>query len=157
MAINMRIYRVTDENNKLNKTLGSYMTVNGTLKNETDIINPEIILEVSNSVITSSSDTFTTRNYIYIPSLSRYYFITDMTIVQSNLVRIRCHIDVLMTYNSQIKAMKGVMARQENYYNLYLTDSALNKLAYPLIQHKAFPNMIDTQTDMRFFLATAGG
>lgn len=156
MAINIRFYRVLDENNKLTKTLGSYIQMNGTLKNETDIVNPEILLEVANNTITSSSDPFTTRNYVYIPSFNRYYFITDMVIVQSNLVRVKCHIDVLMSYNAQIKAMNCIMERQENKYNLFFHDSELSRLQYPLIQTKAFPNEL-LPTNYQYYLTVAGG
>ena len=152
--ISITLYSVTDENNKLNKTLGTGTTYTGTFRDEADVMDVTVELEIPNAQITSSS--VLSRNYAYISDFGRYYFITDITVVQSNLVRFTMHIDVLMTYKTEIKAMKGIMLRQENYYNLYLNDPELKKFAYPLIQHTAFPNMINS-TDYHFYLTTAGG
>ena len=156
MAMDVKLYNVTDENNKLNKTLKNEVSFTGTLKNETDIINPEIILRVSNEVITSVTNPIMKKNYLYLPLFQRYYFITDITVIQSELIRIKTHIDVLMSYNSGIKSMKGIVDRQENYYNLYMNDMELRKMSYSLIQHKAFPGHFNGG-DYNFFLITAGG
>ena len=154
MAVSLKFYTVTDENNKLNKNLGTATSLTGTFKEPFDFINPEITVYGSTSNMTTTK--YFKLNYMYSSTLGRYYFITDMQIEQQGILRIRCHIDVLMTYNTAIKNMKGIMDRQENYYNLYLNDPELKKLSYPLIQVKAFPNMIQS-SDYNFFVITAGG
>lgn len=155
MAVTLKFYRITDEPNVLNKTLPTtsplYISYSGTFKDPADYINPEITLDAGASTISN-------KNYFKIDTspFNRYYFITDITILGPRLVKVRGHVDVLMSFANDIKALRGTVDRQENQYNLYLQDSALQKMSYPLIQHKAFPNSI-SGTNYNFFLTVVGG
>ena len=153
MSVSLTLYKVTDEPNVLNKTLpsGSGLSANitGTFKDPNDFINPEIIIDQSASTISN-------KNYFKITSspINRCYFITDITILGPRLYKIKGHVDVLMSFNTDIKALTGIVERQENLTNLYLNDPEILKMSYPLIQHKAFPNSISTYN---YFLTVAGG
>lgn len=62
-------------------------------------------------------------NYVYIPTLNRYYFVTDVTIVRTKLYEISLSIDVLMTYREGIKKLKGFIDRNEEFYNDDIIDN----------------------------------
>lgn len=109
-------YNMKSEKNKIGKTKEELFTLQGVLREETSIINPSITIE---------TDIVPIANYIYIPIFNRYYFITDITSIRNKLWKIECHVDVLDSYEAQIKSLNGIISRQENLYNLYLKDDKL--------------------------------
>lgn len=153
MAINAKWYKNTDEPNKLNKTLTSGSNISLTFKEPVDLTNPVFI--ISNLSLLN-----VTYNYVEVPLSSqdkRYYFITGVKSVANNVWEISCHVDVLMTYNTQIQALNGTLDRSSSNFDTYLSDpNIIRKEAYPLMQTKKFPNSI-ASSDYHFFLTTAGG
>lgn len=120
-----------EELNKISKTPVSVLTLTGTLREETDIVNPQINIEYSG--------TLTNVNYMYIAEFNRYYFITKIESVRTGLWRIYAHCDVLKTYSQAILGTKCVVARNENRYNLYLNDSYFKVQSNPRLQVINFP------------------
>ena len=120
-----------EELNKISKSPVTVMTLNGTLREETDLVDPIINVEYSG--------TLTNVNYMYIQEFSRYYFITKIESVRTNLWRIYAHCDVLKTYSEAILGTPCVVARSENRYNLYLNDSAFKAYSNPRLQIAKFP------------------
>lgn len=153
MAISAKWYKNTDEPNKLNKTLTSPTTISVTFKEPVDLVNPVF-------VISNLSLLNVTYNYIQAPLSSqdtRYYFVTGIKSLANNVWEISCHVDVLMTYNTQIKALSGTLDRSSSNFDTYLSDpNNIKKESYPLMQTKKFPNSISS-SDYHFFLTTAGG
>lgn len=87
-------YKTNDIQNKLNKNLENEKKLICTIKNNTDLIQPTILLDNINI-----SDNY---NFCYIPKLKRYYFIQNKKIVNNNLIICDLYIDVLMTYKDNI-------------------------------------------------------
>lgn len=105
-----------DDKRVLNKTyVGSIYTVQ--LKQPCDILNPVFVVEYTSSLITA--------NYIYCSDFSRYYFITDITLLSGKRAEISCAVDVLMSYASQIAAIRCVISRQENSGLTLIPDSSI--------------------------------
>lgn len=121
----------TEELNKITKTPTLVRTLYGHLKEETDIVDPEILIEFS-GVLTDC-------NYMHIPLLNRYYFITKIDSVRTNLWRISAHCDVLKTYSEGILGTEAVVARSESKYNLYLNDPMFKVYTQPRLQIANFP------------------
>lgn len=94
-------YNVSDPRNKLNKTLGTGTDFSGSIKNETSILDPVILI---NGDITGF-------NYCYIPLFNRYYFINDVEVVRTGLFRVHFSVDVLMSYKDAIKECNCVVTR----------------------------------------------
>lgn len=136
------------ERESLTKSLTTLETLTGSLRNQSSIIDP--VIEVTGI----SSGTVTACNYAYIPEFGRYYFVKNITSIRTNVWVIACHVDVLKTYATQIKAQTAVIRRQENLWNLYLDDGIFKVYQNPQIITKAFPNGFTTQN---FVLAVAGG
>lgn len=132
MAFDIVLMNNTEELNKISKSPTTVRTLSGTLKEETDIVNPEILIEFDGAL--------TDCNYMYIQALNRYYFITEITSVRNKLWRILAHCDVLKTYSQAILATPAVVSRSENRYNLYLNDSMYKVESNPRLQIANFPN-----------------
>ena len=96
-------YTTNDSSNVINKTLDNPLTVNISLKKDTDIINPELILKGD----------FRGYNYAHIPTLNRYYLVTAIEQLNLSMVKISLMCDVLETYkyiilNSEVSYKRGL-------------------------------------------------
>lgn len=136
------------ERETLTKALTTLETLTGSLRKQSSIIDP--VIEVTGI----ASGTVIACNYAYIPEFGRYYFVKNITSVRTNVWIIECHVDVLGTYATQIKAQTAVVRRQENSWNLYLDDGIFKTYQNPKIITKAFPSGFTTQN---FVIAVAGG
>lgn len=94
-----------------------------------------------------------TCNYVYIDDLSRYYYITDIVILDQNLYEIHCHVDVLKSFASGIRSNSAVIARQQNNYDLYLPDGVFKTKANPKYEVIKFPSGFSSY---HFVLCVAG-
>ena len=95
-------------------------------------------------------------NYMFLPDYRRYYYITDITQVRANLVKISGRVDVLMSFKDEIQNSIGIVRKQERNYNLFLDDGSLKVYQDKLIICKEFPNGFPKEND-HFILVTAGG
>ena len=142
----IRLYNSSDETNKINKTLTNEIVLNGTLKDETSVMNPIILIEANN---------LTQYNYCYIPLFKRYYFIKDITVVRNNLFRLFLDIDVLMSYKNDILNLDVIIDKSETNNNAdkYINDGSFvceNKSYTVLNFNKGFNEQAN------YILVTAG-
>lgn len=109
-------YTVADNDNVLEKTLESALVKNVLFLKSNNILTPTVRLLINN--ITE----FLKRNYCFIETLQRYYFIDSVTIERGGIATLELSIDVLMTYKDDIlrasaeivKSDSGIFA-QMNY------------------------------------------
>ena len=116
------LYKSIADNRLLDKS--SKITVIDTIdtahiKNDTSIISPSIILSYK------KISTLKKCNYLYIPSMGRYYYVNDIVLKQGGMYELKCHVDVLMTYKGDIRNITTLILRQENVNNPYIEDSQL--------------------------------
>ena len=147
MAFTISLFKTASENNRVVKTLTDEKQLSGELRNQTSVLNPSIRIE--------SADNISTYNYAYIPEFGRYYYITDITSVRTNcwIISLRC--DVLMSYSDQIKAITGVVVRQESNPNKLLVDRLERLQSNKDIDILYYPNAFSK--NLQFVLVTAGG
>lgn len=138
MAFDIVMMNNQEELNKITKSPSTVMTLTGTLRDETDIVDPVIIIEYAG--------TLTNCNYMYISEFSRYYFITKIESVRTNLWRVYAHCDVLKTYAEAILGTPAVVARSETRYNLMLNDSFFKVYSNPRLQIANFPNKFNGES-----------
>ena len=122
-------------------------TLNGTLRKDCSIIDPVIEVENVNNAIAAVC------NYAKIAQFGRYYFVRNIELV-GNLWRIHMHVDVLASFQTQLKSLSGVIERNEFKYNTYLQDGYFRTYANPHIEIKQFPSGFDT---FEYVLAVSGG
>lgn len=132
MAFDIVLMNNQEELNKITKSPSTVMTLSGTMREETDIVDPEINVFYNG--------TLTNVNYMYIAELHRYYFITKIESIRTNVWRIYAHCDVLKTYAEGILGTEAVVARSESRYNLLLNDAMFKVYSNPRLQVAKFPN-----------------
>ena len=139
------LYKTAVEANRLQKTLSAEIALTGALREECDILSPEIKIERTANLAT--------YNYCYIPEFGRYYF-AEFKIVRTGLWTVSCSVDVLMSYRDGIKALSAIAGRSANSINYYISDGKQEVLSQARVQTKLFPKGFYGAT---YVLTTAGG
>ena len=145
MAFDIGFYNNTEELNKITKSPTLVRTLTGTLREETDVVNPVIMIEY-NGVLDDV-------NYMRIQALHRWYFITRIESVRTGLWRVYAHCDVLKTYSEGILGTEAVVARNEKRWNLFINDSMFKVYSNPRIQIANFPEKFSGES---FVLVMSG-
>lgn len=144
---NITLMTNTSPKNYIDKSTTNVATVSGVLKDESNIVNPQI--EVELATVPANA------NYLYIAEFGRYYFVNDIVSTRNGLWRFDCTSDPLTSFKTQIKACKGIVRRAESHtaYNMMLDDGSLRVYADPKIITKNFPSGF---TSPHYVLAVAG-
>ena len=142
----LKLYTNNSDNKVVTKNITELVTLNGTLRDNCSIVDPVISVENINNSIAASC------NYAKIAQFGRYYYVKDI-IFTGKLYEIHMHVDVLASFQTELKSLNAIVSRQENKYNLYLQDGLFRTYQNPKIQIVQFPSGFDT---MQFVLAVAG-
>ena len=145
MSISITLYNNSSPINAMNKSLSSITTLTGDLREESEVINPAILVQ---------ADSMANVNYAYIPDFNRYYFVERIESVRTHLWRLHLHVDVLYTYRDIIRTNRALVYRQQNRYDLMLDDGIFRCKQNPRIYRYEFPSGID---NFNYVLITAGG
>ena len=147
MSFSITLGKNSSPANKLTKNFTSKITLSGTLRNESEIINPTIIIN------TTSADIFLC-NYMQIPTFDRSYFITSIKSIRNGVYEVQGHCDVLSSFASEIRANNAIILRQEHNFNLLLNDDVFKCKQNSRIAYKKFPSQLG---DFNYILTVAGG
>lgn len=130
----MILYLYTNESDRhhVTKTLTTLYTLNDCdLKEDSSLENPRFILA-------GSIDHFSSVNYVYAPSLGRYYYVEGMETYGNGMTILSCHVDVLMSFSGEFLECEGIIERNQNFFNLSLDDSEFRLYSDPIIVTKNF-------------------
>lgn len=131
MSMTIKLYHNDSDKRTVSKTLSNEGSLAGaTIIDDTSILAPRLKVRDNGIIMVQ-------YNYCYIADFKRYYYITDIT-VSNGYIYIDCKVDVLMSYAAEIRACKGVIARQENVWSGYLDDSENFTNQYNNVSLKAF-------------------
>lgn len=136
----------SSEKNKINKTLSTVDSLEGSLKEPSSIINPEITIQRSDP---------TGFNYCYIPEFGRYYFVMNVTVIHSNIMRLSLSVDVLESFKNEILAQTVIIEKNTNQFDPYLMDPNRIRNAKTKTDILNFPSGLLESGE--FILITAGG
>lgn len=139
------IYYNSSENNKLDKDLSLVLSTSVMFKENTDLIDPYIILD--------TSDDLTGCNYMKLHD--KYYYIQSVECLPGNMYGIKGHVDVLMTYRDQIRNQTALVSRNLNAYNRFLKDERIQLNAYEQVKTLKFSSGFSKT--MQYYLVTIGG
>ena len=142
----VEIYTNNSADNVVTKNITLLGTLTGTLRKECSMTDP--VIEVQGM----SNATAAICNYSKIASFGRYYFVKNITL-KGNLWVLTMHVDVLASWQTPLKSLDAVIARNENRYNLYLQDGFFKTYQNPHVSIKPFPGGF---TDHTYILAVAG-
>lgn len=147
MSFNIRLMTNNSADNVAEKDFTTIDTLSGTLKNESSITAPTILIEYAG--------TLQNVNYFYIPQFQRYYFLTDIMSVRGNIWQIAGRCDVLTTAWKlcTLKECTGITRKQQNKYNLLLNDGSFKVYQNPIITTELFPQGFNS---FSYVLAVAG-
>ena len=146
MAFQVVLATNNSEPNRMMKDVTDILTVTGTLKADTSIIDPVILIECDLTQVRNV-------NYMRITAFNRRYFVTNIRSMRNGLVEFSCHVDVLSTYANEILQNKGIVRKQENDWNLYLNDGTLRTYQYSKVVTKKFPNGFPVGVDLVMAIA----
>ena len=152
---NILLYETTDDKRKVSKTLSNVITLTDVIfKQPFDILNPVIIATYQNTI--------PAKNYCYLSNIARFYFIDKIVLLSGGRCEIYCSIDVLQTYDSQIRNLTAILVRSETSGTTQITDTN-----YPLQKSKTvkvyefsggdFNIDTATNTSYNFILNVMGG
>lgn len=130
----LKLYTNTSDRNHLDKVITQQGSdISGTLREDCSIVDPVIKIEsITNFNLASC-------NYAYISEFGRYYYITNI-VCTGKLYELHMHVDVLMSFKSQIRGNSAVISRNQGVYNLYLQDGVFKTEAFPHYQIMKFPS-----------------
>lgn len=148
MAFEMVLYNVLDENNKVSKTLEGPFQITGTLRNESEVVHPTILIEYIGAF---------NFNYCHIPVWNRYYFIREVKSVRNYLWELSLEVDVLMSFADEIKKVPAIIDKQASISNanMYIDDGDWVVQNDEFIQIRELPSGFNDEGE--FILIAAGG
>ena len=132
--------------NKIGKQLTTIVELSGSLKNESDMLNPQILVE-------TTIDKINICNYLTIPTFNRKYFVSEIESIRNNLFLIKAHVDVLDSFSTKILSNSAVVLRQENDFNLLLNDGVFKCKQNTRIFYRKFPSGLG---NYKYILITQG-
>ena len=139
------LYNNASDNAVVSKHISQIAELTGTLRNETNIMRPVILV---------ASETPPICNYASIPAFGRYYYVTDIRCVRSGIYELHMAVDVLMSHN--LDNVWGVLTdTQSAEKNNYLPSRGFVTTAKSKTDIAAFPSGLNDEG--AYILITAGG
>lgn len=108
----LHLYSLNSENNVLDKDITIRSIISGKF-------NHSIGVKSLNIDIVNLPMNF---NYVYIPSLNRYYYVDSVEVISNDVRRLMLKEDVLMSWKDLIKQQSAFVDRQENLYDSDIVD-----------------------------------
>lgn len=116
MSISVSFYNNLSDNRYLTKNLTQIAeNITCDIYNPTEIIDPTLLIDID--VVD-----FAIVNYCIIAGFNRKYFITNVSPVSGKRLAVQCHVDVLGTYDEELRQCPLIAARSSNQPNYYLQD-----------------------------------
>lgn len=144
MSFSIKLQRNTSPINKVDKALNLVDTVTGTLRNESNLVDPVILIEL---------DSLPYFNYMTIEEFHRSYFIREIKSVRNKLWEIHAHSDPLMSFKTDFLQNTAVVSRNQSNYDLLLNDGMFKCRQNSRIGYIAFPAGLD---NFNYILVVAG-
>lgn len=112
----MILYNYTGDPRRINKFLSQVDTVNIiAITDNTDILTPSIM-------IGTRAFNF---NYVYIPQFNRYYYVTNIELINAQRIGINLKVDVLMSHKNAILSSMVMAERSTSNGNPYIRDNTI--------------------------------
>ena len=138
--MNIKLLTYSEPKKSVKKSYTTWATLTGTMRDALDVVEPVFLVQATTE--------YDKANALYCEELDRYYFITGKDWIRTGLLAITCHVDALITYRADLLNNSGIISRNSNLFNGYLSDNRQKLFAYDKIQIKAFPRGILTDTNV---------
>ena len=163
MAFNIDLYKFSKKLNStkipgVNYSKDTYSCV---FLESQSIMNPVIVIEDTKVLEEGMME----YNYAYIPSLSRYYFISNTVVVDKVRFVYYLQVDVLASFKDDFLSSRQYVVRATDHYNDYLVDTMYPTVpmdsgyrfaynSYQTLTLDAYNNKTGTWTTVPFFKTT---
>ena len=127
--IKIKTFNYDGKPNEVNKTLQENEEYTGVLNSTVNVLTP---------VVRFRTRTHVNFNYVYIDSLNRYYFVSEIS-QDGDICTVRLRVDVLFTYKDIILNSTATLTKSENG-NKYLSNRSNVVDVRPNIRKLDFPN-----------------
>ena len=116
--MDIKLFYNSSDNRNIKKTLQGEFNITGTLRDEASIISPTIVIQSESPI---------RFNYAYITDFKRYYYINNVESVRTGVWRVYMEVDPLMSFKTDILALKVVANKQSLITNgdEYIDDGSL--------------------------------
>lgn len=141
----LKLYETNNANNVINKILYNEKEYDVKLKGTTDMINPVIVLQSSDIILS---------NYAYIEKFNRYYFVKSIELFPNSIYHISLQCDVLESFKNDILVCNGYITQQNNNVNKYYDSGYKNELRKEVDIIKSDVTLPETKT---LIMTTIGG
>ena len=132
MSRNVDFYKMNVDKRYLDKS-GNITKQGQTLTGAHFIDDTELV----NPILKLSSFDESQVNYVYIPSLNRYYYVTEVTYSKGYYL-VSLHVDVLMSFKSSILNMPIIASRNSSHYDKFLHDDRMKTEQFTHDVYKGF-------------------
>lgn len=131
----IKMYSYSGVPNKLNKNdlLNNLKTVNGVLRDSTELSTPTVLIE-------GSYTDLSTYNYCIISELHRCYFVDSIDIITNSVVELRLKVDLLYTMASSLNTSCTAIVNKYSNADKNLNDYPQHYNMSPTITQIDFPN-----------------
>lgn len=127
--IKIKTFVYNGKPNEVNKILQENEEYTGVLNSTVNVLTP---------VVRFRTRTPVTFNYVYIESLNRYYFVSEIS-QDGDICTVRLKVDVLCSYKDKILASSATLTKSENG-NRYLSNRTNVVDVRPNVRKLDFPN-----------------
>lgn len=144
-------YNNSSDNRVVHKSLSVIASnVSIDANGQIDVTNPVIKLNMNENILLS--------NYMYIPKWNRYYYITEMRVLNGNQIEITGHCDVLMSFWNNFKNSLCVAQRSSSNYDEYIDDDlVIIKDKYRIETRKLNGTFTPSAAGSNHYVLTIGG
>lgn len=146
--MDVKLYNTNDEQNVIGKQKTLIDTASCVIKGNISYENPVVLLAYDGDVADSI-------NYMEIPELNRFYFITDMINLTGGRYEIHAKVDVLESFESAIRGLSVITDKMISGANLFIDDGSY------VCENKEFNTVLNFpdgfNDDGEYILITAGG
>lgn len=133
----------TSDDRTLGKTVVAVDEIDGDFKDFVNLHNIDIDIDITGLSIGSI-------NYMYIPTLGRYYFVRQKTMLNNSICRFSLVCDLLESMATDILSVRAICERAESgyYTNPMLTDSEIPVQVNNIIKYHNFSAGLDNNTNV---------
>jgi len=142
------LFTNNSEPERVTKSLSNPLSISGSIRGGSNVINPEILIEGNPADFPSG------YNYAYIPDFDRYYYVGDPSAYRGNLILLPLSVDVLMSFRDAILANEAIIDKQNSDGNYYLNDGSWMHESREFYTIKSFSNGFNNNGE--YILITAG-
>lgn len=139
----IKFYKTTSENNRLDKILTDEKIIQGSCRDSIQVTNPVITIK----------GYVKDYNYCYIEAFKRYYYVEATTMV-GGLTTMVLTVDVLTSFKDKIRLLESLLEKQESSHNNPYWNDGYVVDQRPTMDKIPFQNNFD---DGEFILITIKG